>query len=749
MPTKTAAPTDSLFRARESGGIGLRAASDGQGDGRTMFGHAVVFNTWTEIDSWFEGRFLERFAPGSFKKTIRENRDTIRCLFQHGRDPSIGDKPLGPFSDLREDGDIGVFYEVPLLRTDYVEEILPGLEAGLYGASFRFRVVKEDWVNEPKRTKHNPDGLPERTVTEGRMFELGPVTFPQYPEASSGVRSITDLILDQQRDARTERPRVTVRTDPGAAAPGTPDPAGSEPPTGPSDVPPEPSTHSGDPEPPAGHSDPIVPAVGEGESKETEMPQAREDLLAAHAEAEARLQELAAEIGTERATAGQQEEWDRMVAQRSDASERVAQYDERMAVIKATAGTPDPKGVRTGAGASFGTTTRTAVKPENIYDLSTVPMGDPDTTRREYRDRALRAIESGAYPFDGRKEDYQTRASFLLEHVDNKESVLARRMLVTGSPVYMRAFGKWLASGGNAALSPEEQRTLALGSQGGSFPVPFTLDPTVILTSDGSVNPIRAISRVETIVTTKWQGVASTGIVAAYGAESTEAGDNSPTLTQPEVDVEKAKAFIPFSIEVGEDWSGLQTEITRMLQDAKDDLEADKFINGAGSGSDEPEGIVAGLASSSHVDTAAQLTFALEDLYALEEALPPRFRSRARFVANRAIFNKVRQFDTAGGAALWVRLADGLPPELVGYPAHEASEMDSAVTADAQILLFGDFRHYVIVDRVGMNVELIPHLFATANNRPSGQRGIWAHWRNSALILADNAFRLLVEASGT
>src|SRR5437868_9998273 len=38
----------------------------------TLFGHFTVFGRWTEIDSWYEGNFLERVAAGSFKKTFRE-----------------------------------------------------------------------------------------------------------------------------------------------------------------------------------------------------------------------------------------------------------------------------------------------------------------------------------------------------------------------------------------------------------------------------------------------------------------------------------------------------------------------------------------------------------------------------------------------------------------------------------------------------------------------------------------------------
>src|SRR5688572_220757 len=139
-----------------------------------MFGHLAVFNEWTEIDSWFEGRFLERLAPGAFKKTIRENKPAMRVTFDHGFDLHLNDKPLGPIDVLKED-DRGAYYEVPLLDTDYNRDfILPTLQGrlmngeqrgsdGLLGASFRFRVIREDWNEEPDRSDDNPDGIPERT----------------------------------------------------------------------------------------------------------------------------------------------------------------------------------------------------------------------------------------------------------------------------------------------------------------------------------------------------------------------------------------------------------------------------------------------------------------------------------------------------------------------------------------------------------------------------------------------------------
>jgi HK97 family phage prohead protease len=182
------APLDDLYRGRVDS-IELRDAGETSG---TMFGHFTVFDTWYEIDSWYEGQFLERVAPGAVTKTIREHRDSVVVQFDHGYDMHIGDAPLGVIEDLRAD-DVGAYYEVALLDTDYVRDrVLPMLQGrtldgrtlgSVLGASFRFRVTKEEWVNPTKATAHNPDKLPERTIRELRLYEFGPVVFPANPAA--------------------------------------------------------------------------------------------------------------------------------------------------------------------------------------------------------------------------------------------------------------------------------------------------------------------------------------------------------------------------------------------------------------------------------------------------------------------------------------------------------------------------------------------------------------------------------------
>jgi HK97 family phage prohead protease len=173
--------------------------SEAKGDSLGLLsGHFSAFNNWYHVDSVREGNFLERTAPGAFAKTIAEDRGGMRVLFNHGFDTMAGDKVLGMLQELREDK-IGGYYEVPLFDTSYNRDLLPGLKAGAYGASFRMKVEENSWNDRPDASDYNPQGLPERTITRAKVMELGPVTFPANPAASATVRSTTDEFYDQLR----------------------------------------------------------------------------------------------------------------------------------------------------------------------------------------------------------------------------------------------------------------------------------------------------------------------------------------------------------------------------------------------------------------------------------------------------------------------------------------------------------------------------------------------------------------------
>lgn len=452
----------------------------------------------------------------------------------------------------------------------------------------------------------------------------------------------------------------------------------------------------------------------------------------------------------------ERDEWRELQAEKKEQEAVIAELRERRSVVEEFGEKEGAREVQ-----PFQTSRPNATRGDDIWDLSTIrtSIDSPESAVRELRDRGLRATEGFKFPDVCDADATRARIDRLIER--SEDGKIAKHIIATGSPRYFRAFAKKIT---DRHLSPEEQRDLNITTPGdGGYAVPVTLDPTVILVSNWSVNPIRAISRVETITGNTWQGLTSTGMSAAYAAESAETTDGSPAFLQPEINVERAQALAIFSRELEDDWSGLASELARMFADAKDDLEAEKFINGAGHGSQEPQGVIVGATTGAVTGNTTQAAgggFGLEDLYAVQAALPPRFRPRATWVANQEIYQLIRRLGESASNNSTVLVdnlrgatsADQVPGPgnlgytLLGKPAYESSAMDTfpstTITADLEVMIYGDFRHYVIVDRIGMSVELVPHMLGS-NRLPTGQRGLMAYWRNSAEVVAPNAFRLL------
>jgi HK97 family phage major capsid protein len=337
-----------------------------------------------------------------------------------------------------------------------------------------------------------------------------------------------------------------------------------------------------------------------------------------------------------------------------------------------------------------------------------------------------------------------------------------RYATAAGSEHYERAFAKllanpthghltWTGEEGEAyravAAVQTEQRALSTSDSAGGYMIPLTLDPAINLTSNGSINPLRQISRVVQIATDSWSGVTSAGVTSEWSAEAAEVADASPTLGQPVIPVYKGDAFVPFSFEVEGDAVNFLQELSKLLVDGAEQLCATAFTTGTGSG--QPTGIVTALAAASGtvplIAPGNAETLASGDVYAVQNALPPRFQPNAKWTANLSIINMLRQLETTNGALKFPALQDN-PPMLLGRTMYENSNMDGswdpASTANNYVLVYGDFGQNVIVDRLGSTLELVPHLVG-ANRRPTGQRGALLWFRTGSNVVVPQAFRML------
>jgi HK97 family phage major capsid protein len=384
-----------------------------------------------------------------------------------------------------------------------------------------------------------------------------------------------------------------------------------------------------------------------------------------------------------------------------------------------------------------------------VYDRSGLRV-DRDEDGVEYRERAMRAIE--AFPRSIPAEWRESAERLVCDAEDSaRDRVVADHILRCGSPDYVRGFRAWTRNpmAGLAALPEPQRAAMAEGANStGGFMVPVFIDPTVILTNTGIANPIRSIATVKSIVTQTWKGVTSAGVTAEWTAEAAEMTDASPTVAQPSITPVRADAVVQASWEMFEDTS-IGTELAMLFADARDRLEGTAFA--VGTGATQPTGIVTalGLVTASRVDATTNAAFGSVDIFALDNAMGPRWRSNASWLANKTYLNRIRQFATGSGPqhAFWVDLGGGVPPQLIGYDVYESSAMtstlSSATASSDDAVILGDFRAgYYIVDRVGMSL-LFNQFVLGSNRRPTGESQWVAVWRVGGDTVVDEAFRLL------
>jgi len=162
----------------------LRIESRSQDDAteqRWIVGYAAKFGVNSlELD----GEFIERIHPDAFgivaERRGRKKPLETRALWNHDANFPLARYP-GTLS-LSVD-DVGLRYEFPVPDTTYGRDLAANIEAGIVrGSSFSFQIAPggEAWSVE--------EGRSIRTVTRiDTLIDVGPVTFPAYPDADAKV----------------------------------------------------------------------------------------------------------------------------------------------------------------------------------------------------------------------------------------------------------------------------------------------------------------------------------------------------------------------------------------------------------------------------------------------------------------------------------------------------------------------------------------------------------------------------------
>lgn len=163
----------------------LRAAAGGDGKKpATLRGHAALYNERTNVG----GMFVEVIKPGAFRGAL-DGTDDVRALFNHNQDIVLG-RTKSPEKTLRLGEDVrGLTAEIDLPDTTAARDLAVSVGRGdVSQMSFQFAVRQkgDEWVQE-KTT----DGVRYwvRTLTNVELYDVSPVTFPQYEKTDVVVRS--------------------------------------------------------------------------------------------------------------------------------------------------------------------------------------------------------------------------------------------------------------------------------------------------------------------------------------------------------------------------------------------------------------------------------------------------------------------------------------------------------------------------------------------------------------------------------
>jgi HK97 family phage major capsid protein len=398
-----------------------------------------------------------------------------------------------------------------------------------------------------------------------------------------------------------------------------------------------------------------------------------------------------------------------------------------------------------------------------MLNLNSRDKADPygDVRRmsvHEARDRALRTLDdrnSSAHMEPDQKDEVERQV--------RKSTDIARRVLVTENEAYRSAWLKMVTRPNGAMYLDEDERramqawdefrTMSEGvTTAGGFGIPVFIDPSIIMTAQGSDNPFLQIASQVDVNTNAWKGVTSAGVSWSFDAEGVEASDDSPTLAQPSVTVHMARGLIPYTIEVGQDYPSFAAEMSTLLAEGYDELLVDKFTRGSGTG--EPQGVLTALSAAAGCRVTVQtsgVNFGPDDPYKVWKALGQRFRRRASWMMSVDVNNKIRQIGTAN---VFHAFTENLPAEwadqLFGKTTYESPYMPDTTTstaANSGLAIVGDFKGYKIAKRGGMTVELVPHLLSTTTNLPNGTRAWFAYSRIGGGVVNTSGFRLLVNTA--
>ncbi len=173
----------------------VRSTGTLSSNGKTLQGHAAIFNSETNL-----GSFVEVIRNGAFRKSL-EGGSNIRALYHHQGDALLGTTRSGTLQ-LREDSK-GLAFSLDLPDTSHGRDLAVLVGRGdVAGCSFGFTVRDggDRWEQRGAQTV--------RELLDVALAEITLTSDPAYQDTTVAMRSLAAIEKDRAFDEALRNPII-------------------------------------------------------------------------------------------------------------------------------------------------------------------------------------------------------------------------------------------------------------------------------------------------------------------------------------------------------------------------------------------------------------------------------------------------------------------------------------------------------------------------------------------------------------
>lgn len=184
-------------RVVNTGGFSTRE----EGKAKVIEGYFAVFDKPYEVcPGW-----IEEIAPGAFDRTLKEGGD-VKTLWNHNTDIVLGSTANGTATLAQDEKGLRGEAQINTDDTDALNAYARIARGDVRGCSFGFDILSQEEM-------FDEDGTYRTRLTDIRLYEVSPCTFPAYQQTSISARNSEALEAAKKRLREAKEQKIKERRE--------------------------------------------------------------------------------------------------------------------------------------------------------------------------------------------------------------------------------------------------------------------------------------------------------------------------------------------------------------------------------------------------------------------------------------------------------------------------------------------------------------------------------------------------------